>query len=320
MKLGVFSPVFGDKPLSVVLDFLNEKGVDAFEIGVGGFPGSKHINPVALLNDSKKAEEYRKQFDDRGILISALSAHGNPIHPNKKTAKAYEETLTNGILLAQKLGVPVVNTFSGCPGDCPTAKHPNWIVAPWPPEFLDVLNYQWNDVLIPYWREKEKFAKAHGVKIAFELHPGFCVYNTESMLKLRDATGENIGANLDPSHLIWQGLDPAQVIRKLGDCIFHFHAKDTKVSAQNIAINGVLDTKHYSELATRSWSFRTVGYGMDLSKWKEIISALREVGYDYVLSIEHEDALFSGNEGLCKAIDFLKGVMAFEDVEDMFWA
>lgn len=320
MKLGVFTPVLSDRALPDALDFLVKNGIEAAELGVGGFPGHDHCEPDLLLKDNKAAEKFRREFESRGIIISAFSTHGNPVHPNKKTAAEYDETLTKGILLAEKLGVPVVNTFSGCPGDCPTALHPNWIVAPWPPEFLDMLKYQWDEVLIPYWREKEKFARDHGVKVAFEIHPGFCVYNTETMLRLRDETGENIGANLDPSHIIWQGMDPVRVIRELGDAIFHFHAKDTKIDKYNVAANGVLDTKHYGDVAGRSWVFRSVGYGMPEEKWKEIISALRLVGYDYVVSIEHEDSLFSGQEGLMKAIKLLKEVMAFQPASEMWWA
>ena len=172
----------------------------------------------------------------------------------------YDDAITDAILLAEKLGLHQINTFSGCPGDHPGAKYPNWVVCPWPEDFLKILEYQWNDVLIPYWEKKAAFAREHGVnQIALELHPGFCVYNTESLLKLRAAVGPEIGANLDPSHLIWQGMDPVMVIRTLGEAIFHFHAKDTKVDPYNTAVNGVLDTKHYSDEAHRSWIFRSVG-------------------------------------------------------------
>ena len=199
----------------------------------------------------------------------------------------------------------------------------HWVTCPWPDDFSEILEYQWNDVLIPYWKEKVAFAKAHNVhKIALELHPGFCVYNTRSLLKLREAVGPEIGANLDPSHLIWQGMDLIAVIRELGkaNAIFHFHAKDTKVDAINTAVNGVLDTQHYSEELTRSWIFRSVGYGHGEDYWKAIASELRLAGYDYAISIEHEDSLMSGKEGLLKAIGCLKNSLIFEDRGNMYWA
>jgi len=251
-----------------------------------------------------------------------LSSHGNMVHPNPEIAAGFEKDLTNAILLAEQLGVPVVNTFSGCPGGSPEDKTPNWVTCPWPDDFSEILEYQWNDVLIPYWKEKAKFAREHGVKIALELHPGFCVYNTRTLLRLREAAGPEIGANLDPSHLIWQGMDLRTCIRELGkaNAIFHFHAKDTYVDPINTACNGVLDTTHYGNELERSWIFRTVGYGHGAEFWKEIISELRLVGYDYAISIEHEDSLMSSNEGLSKAIACLKDVLIFEEKGEMFWA
>ena len=321
MKLGVFTPVLYGQPLEKALEYLHSRGVQMAEIGVGGNPGDTHCKPKELLADSEKLAAFQELFRKNEIEISALSAHGNPIHPNPELAAMYDDAITDAILLAEKLGLHQINTFSGCPGDHPGAKYPNWVVCPWPEDFLKILEYQWNDVLIPYWEKKVAFAREHGVnQIALELHPGFCVYNTESLLKLRAAVGPEIGANLDPSHLIWQGMDPVMVIRTLGEAIFHFHAKDTKVDPYNTAVNGVLDTKHYSDEAHRSWIFRSVGYGLDYNKWKEIMSALRLVGYDYAISIEHEDGLMSPGEGLNKAIDFLKEVMIFEEKGTMWWA
>ena len=321
MKLGVFTPVLDGPPRDKALAYLHSHGVQMAEIGVGGNPGDKHCKPGELMEDPAKLGAFQELFRKNEIEISALSAHGNPIHPNPDLAAMYDQTITDGILLAEKLGLHQINTFSGCPGDHPGALYPNWVVCPWPDDFLKVLDYQWNEVLIPYWEKKVKFAKDHGVdKIGLELHPGFCVYNTESLLKLRQAVGPEIGANLDPSHLIWQGMDPVAVIRALKGAIFHFHAKDTKVDPYNTAVNGVLDTKHYSDEANRSWIFRSVGYGLDYAKWKEIMSALRMTGYDYAVSIEHEDGLMSPGEGLNKAIEFLKEVMIFEEKGTMWWA
>ena len=224
--------------------------------------------------------------------------------------------------LAEKLGIDTIITFSGCPGSDPDAKLPSWVTCPWPDDFLETLNYQWNDVLIPYWKEATQFAKAHGVtKIALEMHPGFCVYNPETLLKLREAVGDVIGANLDPSHLIWQGIDPVMAIRALAGAIYHVHAKDTKVDDANTSVNGVLDTKHYGDEIHRSWIFRTVGYGHGEDYWRAFVSNLRLCGYDKVLSIEHEDSLMTIDEGLKKAVEVLDRVMIKEEKPTgMRWA
>lgn len=321
MKLGVFSPALADKSLDDALTYLEEQGVEMIELGTGGYPGTAHCDAAQLIRDDEKLAEFKATMAKHHIQISALSCHGNPIHPNKEIAKQFDDTIRDTILLAEKLGITQINTFSGCPGDSEDAKYPNWVTCPWPDDYSKILEWQWNEVLIPYWKKTVAFAKEHGVtKIGLELHPGFCVYNSYTLLKLRNAVGEEIGANLDPSHLIWQGMDPVAVIRELGPAIFHFHAKDTKIDQINTAVNGVLDTQHYSDEIHRSWIFRSVGYGMDAAKWKEIISTLRLVGYDYAISIEHEDSLMTPYEGLGKAISFLKEILIFESKGEMWWA
>ncbi|MEJ6950440.1 sugar phosphate isomerase/epimerase family protein [Natronospora cellulosivora (SeqCode)] len=321
MKLGVLTVLMNDRSLEETLQYLSEKGVQAVEIGTGGFPGKSHADPDILLNDNTKLEKFTDLFNKYNIEISALSCHGNPVHPQKEIAVAAHEDFEKTVLLAEKLGLDRVITFSGCPGGSPEAKYPNWVTCPWPDDFGEILDYQWNEVLIPYWKKTAAYAQKHGVnKICLEMHPGFCVYNPETMLKLREAVGEVMGANFDPSHLIWQGIDIVAAIRELGDAIYHFHAKDTKIDEINTAVNGVLDTKHYGDEINRSWVFRSVGYGNGYQYWKDIVSNLRMVGYDDVLSIEHEDSLMSSTEGLNKAIDFLKEVLIFEDTGEMFWA
>ena len=321
MKIGVFAVLLANKSLEDALKYLSEAGVQAVELGTGGYPGEAHVKPEKLLADENGITALKELVKKYNMEISALSCHGNPVHPQKEIADEYNKAFENTVLLAQKLGISRVVTFSGCPGDAPGAKYPNWVTCPWPDDFTKILEYQWNEVLIPYWMKAVAFAKSHGVdKICLEMHPGFCVYNTETLLRLRSAVGDTIGANFDPSHLFWQGIDPVASIRKLGPAIYHFHAKDTKIDPANTAVNGVLDTKHYGDEINRSWIFRSVGYGHDAQVWKDMISNLRMVGYDDVISIEHEDSLMSVNEGLMKAIVFLKDVMAFESKGAIWWA
>ena len=321
MKLGVFTVVLGEKSLEDALKYLKDSGVQAVELGTGGFPGTAHVKTDELLADKAKVKGLKDLVDKYGMEISALSCHGNPVHPQKEVADAYHADFEKTVLLAEQLGLDRIITFSGCPGDSPGSKYPNWVTCPWPEDFLKVLDYQWNEVLIPYWEKAVKFANDHGVnRICLEMHPGLNVYNPETLLKLRKAVGDTIGANYDPSHLFWQGIDPIASIRELGSAIYHFHAKDTRIDAINTAKNGVLDTKHYSDEINRSWVFRSVGYGHSYQVWKDIVSNLRMVGYDDVLSIEHEDSLMSSNEGLQKAISFLKEVLIYEDKGEMFWA
>ena len=321
MKLGVMNPVINYMPFEEALCYLNKLGVQCIEIGAGGYPGDAHLNAVEIANNKDKAEEYKALLKKYNLEISALSCHGNPLHPNKEIAADFDTQFKNTILAAEALGVDTVIGFSGCPGDCDESKNPNWVTCAWPNEFGDILKWQWEEKVIPYWKETAAFAKAHGVtKIAFEMHPGFVVYNPETLLKLREAVGDIIGANFDPSHLFWQGIDPVEAIKALKGAIYHFHAKDTRIDEANTAVNGVLDAGNYGDVLGRSWVFRTVGYGHDACVWNDIISTLKAVGYDGAISIEHEDALMSPKEGLEKAIAFLKNVIIYETAGEMWWA
>ncbi|MBE5791373.1 MAG: sugar phosphate isomerase/epimerase [Clostridiales bacterium] len=321
MTLSVFAVLLQDRPFEEACQYLASKGVQAVEIGCGGFPGKAHCDAKDFLEHPEKIEKMLETLKKYNLKIAALSTHGNAVHPNKEIARQFHEDFENAVLLAEKMGVDTVVTFSGCPGGSPEDKTPNWVTCPWPDDFTEILSYQWNEVLIPYWKKEVEFVRAHGIKkIAFEMHPGFCVYNPETMMKLRNAVGPEIGANFDPSHLFWQGIDPVAAIRYLGDAIFFFHAKDTKIDKLNTDVNGVLDTKHYGDEIHRSWIFRSVGFGHDEQTWKDMMSALRMVGYDGMISIEHEDSLMSVPEGLGKAIDMLKRVMMFESNGGMWWA
>ena len=322
MKLGVLTNLFGDMPLSEALEKFKKMGIESLELGCGGYPGSAHCDPDVLLDDGKAREELLALIKSYGMDISALSVHGNPVHPDKDVAESFHRDFEKAVLLAEKLDVDTVVTFSGCPGGSPDDKTPNWVTCPWPGDFLEILDYQWNKVLIPYWKGATAFAKAHGVnRIALEMHPGFCVYNPETLLRLRREVGDVIGANFDPSHLIWQGIEPVAAIRALKGAIYHFHAKDTKVDKYNTAKFGVLDTKHYGDEENRSWIFRAVGFGNGLDYWREIVSALRLAGYDKVMSIEHEDSLMTPEEGLTKACEFLKpSIISAPKPGTMSWA
>lgn len=329
MKVGVFAVLFGDMPLVKMLDFVAEAGCTAVEIGTGAYPGAPHCLLDRLLDGKNKARVWKRMFTTRGLEISALSCHGNPLHPNATIAKEHDAIFRDTIELASMLEIETVINFSGCPGDHPGARYPNWVTCPWPTDFADILRYQWNDVAIPYWQEMNGIMKKKGVRVGLEMHPGFMVYNPETALILRDRCGDRIGVNFDPSHLWWQGMDPVYGIRKLGaaGAIFHFHAKDCKIDPQNTLTDGVLSTQSYADPANpmarellRPWIFRTIGYGHDAQTWKDMVSNLRLIGYDGALSIEHEDSLMSSREGFKKAVAFLKDVLISEMPGPAYWA
>lgn len=322
MKLGVFTVLFAEKTFEEMLDHVKHAGLDSVEIGTGNYPGNAHCDLDKLLNSEEERKKYVAAVAERGLTISAFSCHGNPLSPDKSFAKESHEGLLKTIELAGLLDVPIVNCFSGTPGDHEGAKYPNWPVAPWPNEYAEVLDWQWEEKLIPYWKEIGQFAEKNEVKIGIELHAGFLVHTPYTMLKLREATCDAIGANLDPSHLWWQGIDPVAAIKILGkeNAIHHFHAKDTYIDQDNVNMYGLTDMQPYSNVQTRAWSFRSVGCGHGIEEWSNMMSALRTFGYDHVVSIEHEDPIMSIDEGFDRAVQNLKSVLIREQPTDMWWA
>jgi sugar phosphate isomerase/epimerase len=321
MKLGVLTLLFGSKPLEETLDYLQSLGVEAVEFGAGGYVKSGHFATAELLNDDAALGRLKSGIQRRKLQVSALSCHGNPLHPSPQVAEAHHADFVKTCQLAKKLEVDQVNTLSGCPASDPKAELPNWITCPFPAEdFQRPLEWQWTEKVVPYWKQAAKIAAENGVRVGLEMVPNNVVYNVETLLKLREAVGETIGANLDPSHLFWQGADICAVIRKLGSAIYHFHAKDSGVHADVVSTHGIIDPKPLTDELNRSWIFRTVGYGHDELTWNNIVSHLRMAGYDGALSIEHEDSLMSGDEGLRKAIGFLQRILIRERPGVAYWA
>lgn len=317
MKLGLFTVLFSDQTLDEVIRRIRPLGIQAVELSLGGYGKPAHAHPD-WLDQPDKLADLRKKIEDAGLFISALNCAGNVLHPTWGAECANLQR--RAILLAEKLGISTVIDFSGCPGDSENAKYPNFVTVGWPPDFPEILKWQWEQKVFPFWRERLPFAKDHGVRIALEMHPGFVVYSPETLLRLRAEVGPNIGANFDPSHLFWQGIDPRLALRKLGDAVFHVHAKDTRIYETNSQVNGVLDTKPYADEANRSWIFRTVGFGHGPEFWSDFISTLSMIGYDGVISIEHEDSLMSVEDGLEKAAGLLRQILIRKKLDKIWWA
>src|SRR5256885_2313228 len=310
--IGVFDPVYDHLSLDAMLDKVTALGLEAMESGTGGYPNNRHCPLVDLVNDRGKARAWQKKFEDRGIHVATLSCHGNPIHPDAGIAKKDIDTFRKTVLLAEMLDVKVIVGFSGCPGGTPQDTQPNWITYRWPPEYAKMQDWQWKEKVVPYWKEAAKYAREHGVKrLALEMHPNFVVYNPRTLIKLREAVGEEIGANNDLSHLFWQGCDPVEVIHFLGKqgAIFHANMKDTVLFPENLAKYGVLNFAFdKDDLVNASATFRAVGYGHGASLWKSVLQAYMDIGYEGVLSIENEDPILSGEVGVERAVYVLKNI------------
>ena len=307
MKIGLFLALYSDRTLEEALDAAAAAGCETVEIMSGSW--SPHCRPAELLADADARGRFAALVADRGLAISALSCHANPLHPDRDIAAAASRAYRDTVRLAAELGVDTVITFSGCPGESERSLRPSWVTCSWPDDFPETLAWQWDERVLPYWAEAAAFARAHGVASRSSRTRASSSTTRRRCCGCATCAGDVIGVNFDPSHLFWQGMDPLACVRALGEAIFHVHAKDTGFHDELLAVNGVLEPIPGNRPAERSWIFRSVGAGHPVAFWRDLVAALREAGYDGALSIEHEDPLLSREEGLAVAVETLRAAL-----------
>jgi sugar phosphate isomerase/epimerase len=312
MRCGVFTDGLAHLSLEAAAAWCAERDVGELELGVGGYSPAPHLDLTRLLAEPAARDELERTVAGARCRISALNASGNPLHPDPVTSVPHDAALRGAIRLAVLLGVETVVAMSGCPGAPGGGGWPVFAGGAWLPDMEGLWEWQWQEKIAPYWEELSAWAgrEAPGVRICLELHPGTSVYNPESYRALREVTGDNVLVNLDPSHFWWQGIDPVQAIGRLDGCIGFAHGKDTTVHADRVEQNGVLDFLWPSaDPATRAWHFSAVGAGHDEVSWLALVAALRQAGYDGVVSVEHEDPLLGNEEGIDASLAALARVV-----------
>lgn len=309
MKLGMITDSLGHLPREAMLDFAAAQGFEMLEFACGNWSSAPHVELERMLADAAARRDFLAGLERRGISISALNCSGNPLHPGEG-GRRHDAITRKTFALAGMLGVKRVVMMSGLPGGAPGDSTANWVTTAWPRENQAILRYQWEDVIIPYWRGLVAEAKANGIeKLCLELHGHQAVYSVSTLLRLRAAVGEIVGANFDPSHLMWMGADPLAAIAALGPAIHHVHAKDTAIHPANAPRDGVMETIPNDRIGERAWNYVTLGYGRDEAWWNRFCMTLAMAGYDDVLSIEHEDVLMSPEEGVEKSVRLLRRAM-----------
>jgi len=319
MRLCASTSWFSYLSLDDVLRYVGGLGIRDVELTTGGLLSNTHCKPDDLLADPSLLARFKETLARHDATVWNFKSHGNLLHPDETQATRYRKVFEDSIVLASKLNIPCVTNFSGCPGDNTGGKTPNWVIHHYPDYFRKLHEWQWNEVVIPYWQKAVKFAAELGVKVAIEMHPGFNVYNPETLLRLRAAVGSNLCCCFDPAHLFWLDIDPCVAIRALGSAICHFHAKDVTVDMVNVRLNGRLDPKPMSDSTNRAWLFRTVGWGHDALVWKNIITALTHIGYDGPVSLEQDDSTMTATEGFEKSVEFLKSILITEKSTGGWW-
>lgn len=317
MKLGAYTACLHDKSITETLQILSDLGLDSAEINSGGFLPAPHL-PIEQIRASQTArDEYLGLFRDAGITLTALNCNGNPLHPDPEVRNKHGQDVLDAIELGALLGVQRVVTMSGLPASDAGGRLPAWNVLPWDSAYLDARDYQWNEVAVPYWKQVQARAADADVKVCIEMHPHNVVYNPATMERLAtEINATHVGAEMDPSHLMWQQIDPIAAIKSLGGLIYNAAAKDIRVN-EAAKINGVLDDR-FGRVAPdapgvvslggrytlsrwpedSSWDFVAVGRGHDTAWWRQFLQALAKVDADMAVNIEHEDQELDQLEGL----------------------
>lgn len=322
MKLSVLTRPLRNSSFEEMAKTVSEVGYDAVAMGTGGLCHSESdwFYAPKLIQDEKRLNEYKSILKAHNLEIASLACPANPVHPQKRVAKKMDGDLRASILLAKKLGMDTITTFSGCPGDHKGAMYPNWICYTWPNDALAVARYQWEDVLIPYWKDLANFARTNGVnRIALELHPNMSVYNVSTFKKLRDEAGPEIGVCIDPTHLIYTGCDVHDVVLELGESIYAVQGKDLHIRERNRMKNGWFGGP-FCNFDENSWHFTIPPYGHGEVFWRRLCVVLRLVGYDRDICFEHDDMLTDGIEGMQKVYQFLSKIIYREKSSEFFWA
>ncbi|MBV9221719.1 MAG: sugar phosphate isomerase/epimerase [Methylobacteriaceae bacterium] len=310
MKIGMVSDSLGHLSRDAMFDAAARFGIEGVELNAANWTSAPHLDLKQALANAGERKNVLAAAKRRGIEIMALNANGNQLHPTD--GERQSEGLYDTIRLANALGVDTVVCMSGLPEGAKGDKTPNWVVSSWPPETQTILKYQWEDRLLPYWQKLAAFAKENGVRLAVELHGNQLVYNVATLLRLRKEIGAAVGANFDPSHLMWMGADPSAAIDALRGAIHHTHAKDTFINKPVCDVNSRLENGSLVDIPARAWSYITLGFGNGESFWRDFCYRLRLNGYDGWLSIEHEDVMLSREEGVRKSVALLKAVAPAE--------
>lgn len=311
MKIGMVTDSLGHLSFDDMLDTAAQLGVKGLEFNAANWTSAPHMNVKELLGGADRRRDLMQAVQKRGLEIIALNANGNQLHPTE--GEKQSQALYDTIRLAGQIGVETVVLMSGLPEGGPGDRMPNWVISSWPPETQSILKFQWEERLFPYWHKLAAFAKEQGVtKLAVELHGNQLVYNVPALLRLRKEIGPIVGANFDPSHLMWMGADPLAAIDALGSAVLHVHAKDTFINAPVCALTSRLENGSLMDVPGRAWSYVTLGYGNGEKWWKDFCYRLCMVGYDGWLSIEHEDVMLSRVEGVRKSVELLQSVAPLE--------
>jgi sugar phosphate isomerase/epimerase len=270
MKIGTITDSLHALSFDQLFDTSAELGIEQLEFASGNWSRAPHLAPDHMLYS---ATARQAKMRGHGLAISALNCSGNPLHPGE-IGERHREITRKTIALAGLMGIERVVMRSGCPGGRGDV-NANWVTT------------------------SKHCRELHG-------HQNSCSAGT--FFRLRDAVGEMVSINFDPSHLLWMGADPLAAIAALGPSIYYVHAKDTRLEPEALARDGRIQTRLAEDVVHRAWNYVTLGRGHDEAWRRSFCRALVDAGYYDVLSIEHED-LALPREGIARSAALLRRVL-----------
>jgi len=309
MRISVYSDSLPKLSRRDLFAWCAERGVTDIELGVGSWgPWPRPHLDIATVGDAAERDRLAGELREFGIRLAAVNAAGNLLHPDPAKRADAQSRFKAAVELAVSLGVKRVITMSGCPAGPAgggLSVFPCWATSA---DDERIFDWQMSEVVGPYWRETSHWLakEAPEIMVCLELHPGVTVFSAAGFGALTPYVGRNIGLNMDPSHFWWQGIDPVTVVEEYGDRIGYAHGKDTLLYPDRIRRQGVLHFSPPSDPSKAPWHFVSVGEGHDDATWTALIKALQKAGYDDVVSIEHEDPRYDGEEGTRRSLEGLQ--------------
>jgi sugar phosphate isomerase/epimerase len=317
LSLGLFTDAVAELSTADMFAWVKAHRLDTVELGTGGNSASPHIALEDMLTERGRRTLLR-HVDTSGVQISAFNCSGNPLFPDPfSQINEDDRTLRDTLIAAAELGVPRVVCMSGCPSAGPQDDtRAAFVPATWHhPADTDLVAWQWDEVLLPYWQDLLTFAAevAPSVLVCLELDPGYLVFSPRTFYRLvtdLKKSAHQLRVNLDPSHLFWQGMDPCVVAKNLGSFIAHVHAKDTIINSDSVLQNGWLDRSDSAQPgADGPFRYATVGDGHNATWWTQFCRTLLTIGYTGTLSIEWEDEEMTADRSVVRSAQLLRAAI-----------
>jgi len=321
MKIGINTAFIMTFDVEAGLQFCTDLGIRVAKVPTCEIAfNNKFCQLDRVLSNEGELHRWQDTYARHGIKVVSLSAHGAPLTPDKAIAVEYRRQFRLVCEFAERMDVKKMTLIAGTPEGTEGDSCPVWITQQVEvPFYRKVLEWQWEKRLIPYWKEQAKIAADHGVTLCFENQVGDMLHSPVAIRRFHYEIGPVAACNFDVSHIWAQDMDPIEALHYLGDLVQHIHIKDALIHGRNLRLNGFTDSSYPTEPQERAYTFTIPRWGHDDGEWREVITTLRLIGYDDILSMEMECEYMNVEEGLEKAIAFLSPIVLERPTGTRWW-